>query len=324
MSLFTEANPPGVDHPYPWVEEIKLAMWKGFWTSRKFTFDADVGNFRRDMTPGMQDLTVRSLASIAQVENKVKKYWAFLGLHIADDTIVGGGIVMAGVEEIHHDAYKRLPHKLGLRSEIDAVMNVPEIANRVGYLTKHTLPVYGDNQMKQTLYSLILFTGFVEYVSLFVPFANILHLYSEYNVLKDTQNQVKYTRNEETLHSLFGIGVINECRKEHPELFDKDLESRVYEEAKVAYEAEARLIDWMFENYSHPDHNADVMKNYIRERFNEYLELIGFTPIFEVDPDLAQKTFWTKVGVYASPKVDFFNTEPTGYSQGDASEDDDF
>lgn len=324
MPLLDLPNPPNNSNPYPWVEQIQEAMWAGFWTARKFSFDSDITNFKRDMPEVQRQMTLRTLAAIAQVEVKVKKYWAYLGLHVKDETIAGGGITMAGVEEIHHKAYKKLLQKLGVQSVIDEVMNVPQIANRVGYMTKHMLPVYGDNQAKQTLYSLILFTGFVEYVSLFAPFANILHLNAEHNVLKDTAQQVKYTRNEETLHAIFGAGVINEMRKEYPDLFDAELEARIYEEVQVAYEAEERLIDWMLEGYDHPDHNASVMKNYVKERFNEFLVMIGYKPVFSIDPALSEKMFWMKVGVYATPKVDFFNTEPTSYVQADAADDDDF
>lgn len=322
MPLLDLPNPPGNDNPYPWALELQSAMWTGFWTVEKFSFDTDVFSFNTEMTDIERQLTIRTLAAIAQIEVKVKKYWAYLGLHVKDETIAGAGITMAGVEEIHHRAYKTLLEKLGLRSHIEAVMEVPEIANRVGYLTKHTLPVYGDNQAKQTLYSLILFTLFVEYVSLFVPFANILHLDAETGYLPDTAQQVKYTRNEETLHAHFGMNIINEMRREYPELFDAELEARIREEVLVAYAAESKLIDWMLEGYEHPNYTPAILKNYTRSRFNEALEMIGFEPIFTVDePDL-QKMFWMKVGVYASAKVDFFHTEPTAYTMVSADDDD--
>lgn len=324
MPLLDIANPAGADDRYPWVAPMQLSMWEGFWTGKKFTFDSDIANWKKDMTPVQRQVALRTLAAIAQIEVKVKKFWAFLGMHIKDDVITGGAITMAGVEEIHNDAYKRLLLKLGVRSEIEKVLEVPALANRVGYLTKHTAPVYGENSGKQTAYSVILFTLFVEYVSLFGPFANILHLNGKHNILKDTAQQVKYTRNEETLHAFFGMGIIREMRKEYPELFDAELEARLYEEVQVAYEAEAKLIDWMLEGYTDPDHDAEVLKNYIRERFNEALAMIGYNPVFDVDPELSKKTFWMKVGVFAPPKVDFFNTEPTTYVQADASDDDDF
>lgn len=329
MPLLTVENPEN-ENAYLWAADIQRAMWEGFWTSRKFTFESDIFQFNR-MSPEMRQVVIRTIAAIAQVENKVKKYWAYFGMHVADSTIVGAAITMAGVEEIHHDAYRRLLRLLGIEDEIQKALEAAPLANRVAYLNKHTLP-YSEEKTRQTLYSLILFTGFVEHVSLFGPFSNILAINrlagenrpDEEKLLKDTSQQVKYTRNEESLHSLFGIGVINEMRKEYSELFDDRLRDRIYEEVQVAYKAEAALTDWILEGYDNPDHNAEIVKNYIRERFNEYLTMIGYEPQFDVDPELSKKTLWMKVGVYAPPKVDFFNSDPTSYARGDASDDDDF
>ena len=47
------------------------------------------------------------------------------------------------------------------------------------------------------------------------------------NVLKDTGQQVEYTRNEENIHALAGIMIVNTIREEHPELFDEELEERI-------------------------------------------------------------------------------------------------
>lgn len=324
MPLLTHSSPPDTDNPYPWVAPLQQAMWDGFWTARKFTFDSDIADFRKNMTDAQREFVLRNLAVIAQIEVKVKKFWAFLGMHIKDDTITGGAITMAGVEEIHNDAYKRLLLKLGVKSHIDAVLNVPVIANRVGYLTKHTLPVYKENPGKQVAYSVTLFTMFVEYISLFAAFSNILHIDRDEKLLKDTAQQVKYTRNEETLHAHFGAGIIREMRKEYPEIFDEDFRARIYEEVDVAFDAESRMIDWMFEGYHHPNHTPEVVKTYIKERFNEALVMIGYEPHFEIDAELSQKTFWMKVGVLTPPKVDFFHSEPVGYVQADRSDDDDF
>jgi len=56
------------------------------------------------------------------------------------------------------------------------------------------------------------------------------------NVLKDTDQQVKYTRNEENLHALIGIKIVNTIREEYPDLFDEDLEQKILEEAREAYD----------------------------------------------------------------------------------------
>ena len=308
---------------YPWVDPMKKAMWHGFWTVEKFPFDSDLRDFHITMRPEQKQLVVRALACVAQIEVKVKTYWAMLGLHVKDPIIVGGGIVMAGVEEIHNDAYEQLLKKLNMLDTLREVLEVPAINARVGYLTKHTLPIYGKDPKKQFAYSLGLFTMFVEYVSLFNAFYAILYLNREHNILKDTSQQVKYTRNEETIHAQFGMNIIAELRREYPEIFDAELEGRFYEEARVAVACEDRLIDWMLEGFDEPACNPALLKSYTRVRMNEALEGLGYKAVFEVPDTDIDATNWMKVGVLAPAKVDFFHGESTAYVQGDRPDDDD-
>lgn len=308
---------------YAWVDPMKKAMWHGFWTVEKFTFDSDIRDFTITMTPIQRQVATRALVEVAQVEVKVKTYWAHMGLHVKDPIIVGGGIVMAGVEEIHNDAYEQLLRKLNMLATLADALEVPALKARVAYLTKHTLPIYGKDPKKQFAYSLALFTMFVEYVSLFNAFYVILYLNREHNILKDTSQQVKYTRNEETIHAQFGMNVIAELRREYPEVFDAELEARFYEEARVAVACEDQLIDWMLDGFDEPACNPAVLKSFTRIRMNEALVGLGYNAIFDVPPEHVEVTHWMKVGVVAPAKVDFFHSESTAYVQGDRPDDDD-
>ena len=72
----------------------------------------------------------------------------------------------------------------------------------------------------------------------------VINWFNRYrNVLKDTGQQVKYTRNEENIHALTGIKIINTIREEHPELFDQELENRINHEAEEALVAESNIVD---------------------------------------------------------------------------------
>ena len=66
--------------------------------------------------------------------------------------------------------------------------------------------------------------------------------------------RVQYTSKEENFHAEGGMAPINQIRAEHPELFDVELETRIWEEAqKLRFDAEAGLIEWIlrdFENSS--------------------------------------------------------------------------
>lgn len=308
---------------YPWTKDFIHAMWDGSWNAQMFSFDSDVSDFRLKMTDHERLIVTRCLAAIAQIEVQVKKFWARLGDNLPQPSIDSLGIVMAGIEEIHNDAYEKLLDKMGMSSIFEENLNVPAIANRVKYLTKHNQKVYGDDK-KQYIYSLILFTLFTENVSLFSQFYIILWMNRFQNRLKDASQQVKYTRNEELLHAQAGMKIVNTLRQEYPQYFDKDLEAKIIEECYVAYKAECQLVDWMLGDYNAPNLNAEILKTFVATRLNESLEGIGYKPQFKIDPQLEAKTFWMTEGIYAPPKVDFFHGEPTTYTQSDDTDDDDF
>lgn len=308
---------------YPWTRPFIEAMHEGFWTVKKFTFDSDKTDFELNLTDQERTMVTRCLAAIAQIEVKVKEFWARLGQNLPHPSMSDLGITMANVEVIHNQAYERLLEVLGLENVFEENMHVPAIAGRVGYLTKHMDKVYGDDR-KQYVYSLILFTLFVENVSLFSQFYILLWLNRNKNVLKDTAQQVKYTRNEELLHAQAGMKIINTLREEYPELFDDDLKRKIVHECHVALDAESQLINWMVGDYTGEEFSAAVLKTYVAMRLNESLEGIGYEPIFAIDPEHERQTFWMSVGLYAPPKVDFFHSEPTAYTQADAPDEDDF
>ena len=165
------------------------------------------------------------------------------------------------------------------------------------------------------MYALILFTLFVENVSLFSQFY-IINWFNRYkNVLKDTGQQVKYTRNEENLHALAGIKIINTIREEHPELFDEELEERIIQESQAAFEAESNLVDWMVNGYEEKGLNTPLLKEFIKNRINESLEQIGFREAFSVDKILLVDTMWFEEELLGNNATDFFHSRPVEYSK---------
>lgn len=311
------------DH-YPWAQDFIEAMQDGFWTSKKFSFDSDKTDYDLHLLPDEREIIKRCLAAIAQIEVKVKEYWGLLGRKLPHPSLYDLGIVLANTEVIHNRAYEKLLKVLGLTNVFKENMNVPAIAGRVKYLTKHTEKTFKDDDRKQFIYSLILFTLFVENVSLFSQFYIVLWFNRFENRFKDAAQQVKYTRNEELLHAQVGMKLINTLRAEYPELFDAELEAKIREECQVAFEAESNLIDWMLGDYDRPKLNAPLLKSYVAQRLNESLEGIGYSAMFDVTEEQKAETFWMTEGLLAPAKVDFFHSEPTAYQKADQSDDDNF
>tara|TARA_R100001129_G_scaffold171836_1_gene142193 strand:- start:5356 stop:6342 length:987 start_codon:yes stop_codon:yes gene_type:complete len=317
ITIFTEqlSRKPNL---YPWTDQFIEAMHNGFWTDKEFSFKSDIQQFKVELTDQEREIVVRTLSAIGQIEVAVKTFWAKLGENLPHPSLCDLGYVMANVEVIHNNAYERLLQILGLEDVFEENLKLQWIQGRVKYLRKYTHKFYKDSK-KQYLYALILFTLFVENVSLFSQFYIVNWFARNKNVLKDTDQQVKYTRNEENIHALVGIKIINTIREEHPELFDEELEKRILHEAEEALTAESKIVDWMVNGYKEDGLNADLLKGFIKNRIISSLEQIGFNSPFEVDNDSLEATMWFEEELMGNNMADFFHTRPTEYSKKNQS-----
>jgi ribonucleoside-diphosphate reductase beta chain len=299
---------------YPWTEEFIEAMHNGFWTDKEFNFKSDVQQFKVNLNDQEREIVIRTLSAIGQIEIAVKTFWAKLGENLPHPALSDLGYVMANVEVIHNNAYERLISILGLEDVFEKNLKLDWIEGRVKYLRKYTHRYYKDSK-KQYLYALILFTLFVENVSLFSQFYVVNWFARFKNVLKDTDQQVKYTRNEEQIHGLVGTKIINVIREEYPELFDEELEEKIAHEAKMAFESESEIVDWMVNGIKEENLTSPILKEFIKNRINDSLIQIKFKPVFEIDKELLGKTKWFEEELLGNNMTDFFHQRPTEYAK---------
>jgi ribonucleoside-diphosphate reductase beta chain len=155
----------------------------------------------------------------------------------------------------------------------------------------------------------------VENIALFSQFYTISWFGRYRNVLKDTNKQVEYTSREENLHALIGMKIINVIRKEHPELFDEELEKKILHEAGEAIKYEMQIIEWIVNGYKAEKLNSPILKEFIKNRMNESLREIGFEQVLDVDRELLSKTMWFEEQVLGNNQSDFFHSRPVEYSK---------
>lgn len=309
---------------YPWTQLYIDAMWKGHWTPNEFTFQSDVHDYKVNFNEQEREVIKNTLSAIAQIEVAVKTFWSKVGENLPHPGINDLGIVMSHVEVIHNIAYEKLLRELKLEHVFEENMELDIIQGRVKYLRKYNHKYY-KNSKKQYIYSLILFTLFVENVSLFSQFY-VINWFNRYkNVLKDTAQQVAYTAKEETIHALVGIQLINVLRLEYPEFFDDELKDRILFETREAFDCECKIIEWILGDYSDKRLNTDVLKEFIKKRFNDSLESIGFAPAFDtLNTELLEESSWFDDDVLGNTSTDFFHSRPVNYAKsiGSYSEED--
>jgi ribonucleoside-diphosphate reductase beta chain len=299
---------------YPWTQEFIEAMHNGFWTHKEFNFQSDIQDFKVNLTDQEREIITRALSTVGQLEISVKKFWAKLGDNLPHPSINDMGYVMANTEVIHGDAYERLLEVLGIDDSFEEILKLDMIKGRVNYLRKHLHKFHLDNK-KQFVYSLILFTLFVENIALFSQFYTIGFFGRYKNLLKDTNKQVEYTSREENLHAIIGIKIINVIKSEYPEIFDEELKNKIMHEAQEAVKYECQIVEWIINGYNHEKLNSDLLKQFIKHRMNDSLKQIGYSEVFEIDQDLLSKTSWFDEQVLGNNMTDFFHSRPVEYSK---------
>lgn len=301
---------------YPWTKQFIEAIWKGFWTPDEFNFRSDYSQFKTELTEQEQDVVVKTMSAIGQIEIAVKSFWADVGKHLPHPSIKDLGYAMANSEVIHNMAYEKILDVLHLTHVFEENLNEEVIKGRVDYLRKYLEKHYDDDR-KQYIYAITLFTLFVENVSLFSQFYIIMHMNRNKAVMKDCAQQVQYTRNEEMLHAQVGIKLIQTLREEYPELFDEELQQRIQDECLESLRAESKVIDWIMGDYRVPGLNPEILKSFIAKRMAESLDQIGFDNSEIVyDQALVDETFWFDEELYGANMTDFFQKRPVEYAKG--------
>ena len=118
---------------------------------------------------------------------------------------------------------------------------------RVHYLEKALKNSRSDDN-REYAESILLFSLFIEHVSLFSQFLIIMGFNKHKNMLKGISNVVEATSKEEQIHGDFGIDLIKVLQKENPDWFTDEYHKRIQDMCLNAFEAEKDVVDWIFEN----------------------------------------------------------------------------
>lgn len=300
-------------YEYPDILQYKDAIRHSYWVHTEWNFISDIQEFH--LLGEVEQTSIKNaMLAIAQIEVAVKKFWSKLGDIFPKSEFDQVGITFGESEVRHSDAYSHLLEVLGLNDEFKKLLEVPEIKGRIDYLEKYLSYTKSKDPKLYTL-SLALFALFIENVSLFSQFVVIKSFNKHKNILKDIDNVVQATQKEETVHALLGIHIINLIKKEYPEWFDKEFFDTLTSACYKSYEAESRIVDWIFQKGELDFLTSKSLKEFIKFRFNESIKMIGGKEIFEVDVNELEKLEWFIEELYAQTHTDFFYKKPTNYTK---------
>jgi len=305
-------------YEYPELNDYVSSVRHSYWIHTEFNYTSDVNDFHVNVSAVERNAMKNAMLAIAQIEVAVKTFWGDIYKKMPKPEIGSVGATFAESEVRHADAYSHLLEILGLNSEFEKITQIPVMQERIKYLEK-TIKLAHTDENRQYMHSVLLFSLFIEHVSLFSQFLIMMSFNKHRNLFKGISNAVEATSKEEQIHGMFGIDIINIIKKEHPEWFDDACKEMIIASCYEAYEAESKLIDWIYEAGELEFMPSTNVKEFIKHRFNNSLAAIGMPRIFEVSEALLEETDWFDNEVIATKHVDFFQKRSINYNKRSAS-----
>ena len=302
--------------PYEYSElyEYVPAIRHSYWIHTEFNFTSDIQDFKTRLTDLERGAIKNTMLAISQIEVAVKSFWGDIYQKIPKPEVGSVGATFAESEVRHADAYSHLLEILGLNKEFETLKKKPVIMKRVQYL-ETALSTSKSEDDKEYAESVLLFSLFIEHVSLFSQFLIIMAFNKHRNMLKGVSNVVEATSKEEQIHGDFGIDLIKIIKAENPEWFDHEFETKIQELCVQAFKAESGIIDWIFENGELDFLPKAQVNEFIKDRFNRSLESIGVEKVFHTDQSLLSETEWFNDEIIGTKHGDFFVKRSINYSK---------
>lgn len=303
--------------PFEYPDMIKYvdAINHSYWLHTEFNYSSDINDYNTKLSNVEKDIVKKTLLAISQIEVSVKAFWGDIYKKFPKPEVNAVGATFAESEVRHSRAYAHLLEILGINDEFQKIIQVPAIKGRINYLSKYLSKTATMSDIEYTT-TLGLFSLFIENVSLFSQFLIIKSFNKEKNLLKGIDNVIQATQKEETIHALYGSYLFNIIKEENPGWFkDSTVEDAIYKACRKSYEAEIGIIDWIFEEGELSFLSKEAVIEFVKDRFNQSLELIGFKGIYKVDKVELSKVEWFNIENLSETHTDFFHKTSTNYNK---------
>ena len=302
-------------YEYPELLEFKDAIRHSYWIHTEFNITSDIQDFKIKIGDKEKEVLKRTMLAISQIEINVKRFWGNLYNYFPKPEVDDVGGTFSESEIRHKDAYSFLLEKLGLNSEFETIYEIPAIIDRIDYLEEFMSKKINDEEHQNFVLTLILFSLFVEHISLFGQFFIIMSFNKHKNLFKGISNIVEATSKEEEIHGRFGIKLYQIIKREKPKLFNAFFYNKLKMLSKKALKAENKILDWIYNKGDIDFVNKNMVKTYITNRFNKSLSILGVENIETVDINLLKLTKWFDIEILSLKENDFFNKRSTDYSK---------
>lgn len=298
-------------YDYPELLDYMNAIRHSYWIHTEFNFSSDINDMRINLSDHEKLVVERCMLAIAQVEVKVKAFWAKIHEVLPKPEIAMVGMTFAESEVRHLEAYSFLLELLGLNDKFKDLMDEKIFKTRYEYLSG--LKMDTDNIIED----IMIFSLLVEYISLFSQFYIVTSFNKHKNVLSGVSNVIEATSKEEQIHGMFGSHLCNIFNKTNPDKYEFAL-AKARALIKNFISVEGRLINWIFDGKDLDFLTIDEVKNFVNFRVNKAFDMLDNKKRlkeFAVDEKYLPNFEWFEVEMTATKDIDFFNKRSVNYSK---------
>lgn len=239
---------------YPSFYDRYKAGIKNTWTVEEVDFSTDVNDLRDRMTDSERHLIKRLVAFFATGDSIVSNNLVLnLYTHINSPEARMYLSRQLFEEAVHIEFYLTLldeyiPDPDERHASFAAVENIPSIRKKAEFATKWIDSIFEKDHLetiqdrRDFLMVLICFACAIEGLFFFGAFAYVYFLRSK-GLLNGLATGTNWVFRDESAHMAFAFNVVDEVRREEPELFDATLEQRVLEMLQEALECETQFAE---------------------------------------------------------------------------------
>ncbi|MCS6961981.1 MAG: ribonucleotide-diphosphate reductase subunit beta [Deltaproteobacteria bacterium] len=302
--------------PYEYPELLKFrdAIRHSYWLHTEFTLTGDIQDWFTKTSEVERTILKRTMLAISQIEVSVKTFWARIYDRLPKPEVAEVGMTFAESEVRHANAYSFLLDTLRLDRDFRSLKEIRAINSRIEYLTEAQRGM-AQLDPREFALTLLLFSSFVEHISLFSQFLIIMSFNRYKGIFKAISNIVEATSKEEQIHGMFGQELVRILREENPGWFDGSFEERVFEAVDKAFKSELEIVQWIYERGEVEFLPMTHTIEFLKARFNASLEGLGYQKLFDLDTIILKKLQWFDEELVAKKENDFFNKRSVDYSK---------
>jgi len=313
-----------VPFKYDWAWQKYLDSCANHWMPQEINMAADVALWNSPHGGLSEDerlIVKRSLGFFATADSLVANNLVLaIYRHITNPECRQYLLRQAFEEAIHTHAYQYCIESLGMDDGelFNMYREVPSVARKAAWALKFTQELArpdfstGTPENDQTLLrNLVAFYAVLEGIFFYCGFSLILSL-GRRNKMTGVAEQFQYILRDESMHLNFGMDMINQIKRENPQLWGADFQREC---ADMIVQGVQLEVEFARDTMPHGvlGLNAESMEEYLHFIANRRLSQLGLPEAFS---DATNSFPWMSEIMDLRKEKNFFETRPLEYQTG--------